>query len=238
MHVTEFTDEDGIDGPFEKAMARAMKEDQMSKKIPNTSKNPQPQWLGGGNPRAIEAQEAQGQRDLVASEQLPVDGTQGHEKLWASMGVKLLPLEPPGDFNAAPDLFRGAILPDGWKKEGTDHSMWSKLVDANGNERAAIFYKAAFYDRKAHIRASKRYHYTPDYDAPDTVTRWVVLDKLSEDPIHSVQFDVPDRETLCSEHYEKIRVIEKMHGLGGGCKAWLEEQFPDYQNPAAYWEDV
>jgi hypothetical protein len=29
--------------------------------------------------------------------------------------------------------------------------MWSQLVDAEGVPRVAIFYKAAFYDRKAHM---------------------------------------------------------------------------------------
>lgn len=40
-------------------------------------------------------------------------------------------------------------LPDGWKKVGTNHDMHSDLVDETGKVRASIFYKAAFYDRRA-----------------------------------------------------------------------------------------
>jgi hypothetical protein len=46
-------------------------------------------------------------------------------------------------------------LPPGWKVVPTDHSMWSDLVDAKGEKRASIFYKAAFYDRDAFIRIEK-----------------------------------------------------------------------------------
>jgi hypothetical protein len=47
------------------------------------------------------------------------------------------------------DLFYDAKLPEGWKLEPTDHSMWSRIVDNQGQERVKIFYKAAFYDRSA-----------------------------------------------------------------------------------------
>ncbi|MHC4311264.1 MAG: hypothetical protein ACYSW3_02190 [Planctomycetota bacterium] len=49
------------------------------------------------------------------------------------------------------DLFVDVTLPEGWKKEPTDHDMWSRLLDADGNEVAMIFYKAAFYDRDAFL---------------------------------------------------------------------------------------
>jgi hypothetical protein len=43
-------------------------------------------------------------------------------------------------------------LPDGWQKRATDHDMWSELVDADGVVVASMFYKAAFYDRRAFLR--------------------------------------------------------------------------------------
>jgi hypothetical protein len=45
-----------------------------------------------------------------------------------------------------------AKLPAGWKKVATEHSMWSDLLDDQGRKRAAIFFKAAFYDYSAFIR--------------------------------------------------------------------------------------
>jgi hypothetical protein len=49
-------------------------------------------------------------------------------------------------------LFRRVRLPEGWGFRYTDHSMWTDLVDDNGKKRAGIFYKAAFYDRRASIQ--------------------------------------------------------------------------------------
>lgn len=90
----------------------------------------------------IEEQEARGQMELVSSEVLPSTGSWGElEKLGVKRGAHV-----EGD-----DMFVYAELPAGWKKRRTDHSMWSELIDENGVVKANIFYKAAFYDRSAHI---------------------------------------------------------------------------------------
>ncbi len=120
----------------------------MGKKITNTSKDElHPEWVMGGNPRAIEAQEKRGQEELINSEQLPCECKKEDKEKLESLGVKFgKPLEND-------PLFCNALLPKGWKKEGSDHDMWSYLVDDKGKRCASIFYKAAFYDRKAHIYA-------------------------------------------------------------------------------------
>jgi hypothetical protein len=91
----------------------------------------------------IEAQEAQGQRELLASTTLPsdIDDQNAFEALGFTFGP---PVE--GD-----PLFREATLPEGWKREGSEHAMWSYIVDARGIRRVNVFYKAAFYDRRAHM---------------------------------------------------------------------------------------
>ena len=114
----------------------------MSRKVTNTSQTEvNPQWVMGGNPNAIEAQEARGQEELVNSDQLPVD-VRGDK---ASLPIEL------GPPSSNDPLFCRATLPDGWSKRPTDHAMWSELVDDKGVVRAMIFYKAAFYDRSAHM---------------------------------------------------------------------------------------
>jgi hypothetical protein len=50
-------------------------------------------------------------------------------------------------------MFRQATLPPGWKKTGSDHDMWSYVEDERGLRRVAVFYKAAFYDRRADMHA-------------------------------------------------------------------------------------
>lgn len=110
-------------------------------------------FLAATTPGGIEAQEAAGQAALVASDTLPTDlGWGDHIRdraILEAAGVQFL-----GVCENDP-LFQRVILPAGWKKVPTDHSMWSKLVDETGRERAAIFYKAAFYDRKAHMTVSQ-----------------------------------------------------------------------------------
>jgi hypothetical protein len=97
-------------------------------------------------PGGIEAQEKQGQTDLIkAGMRLPKqfgnykpadDGYRAH-------GIEIL-----GEYD---DIFYVVKLPPGWKLVATKSSYYTILVDGSGNERAEIFYKAAFYDRHAHI---------------------------------------------------------------------------------------
>ena len=118
-----------------------------SKRVTNTTRDENhPEWVRGGNPRAIEAQEKRGQAELVNSEALPFKGSQTDCPKLIEAGVKF------GPKLADDPLFCEAVLPKGWKKRATDHDMWSELVDDKGVVRASIFYKAAFYDRKAFIR--------------------------------------------------------------------------------------
>lgn len=95
-------------------------------------------------PGGIEMQEARGQKALCESTLLPKEIMVGTRKEFEDLGIKF------GE--EVDDLFVDATLPEGWKKEGTDHSMWSHIVDEKGKEIAAIFYKAAFYDRRAHMQ--------------------------------------------------------------------------------------
>lgn len=98
--------------------------------------------ITGDSGRAIENQEKRGQTVFVGSQTLP---------------IKYLPraeLDALGFVFGEPvdDLFISCQFPVGWSKRSTDHSMWSELVDPEGNVRGSIFYKAAFYDRDAFMR--------------------------------------------------------------------------------------
>lgn len=94
----------------------------------------------------VEAQEARGQAQVVASQQLPTEGD--WDALEALGFVKGEPVE--GD-----DLFVNATIPEGWYKEATSHSMYSAIKDERGVERASVGYKAAFYDRWARITVKR-----------------------------------------------------------------------------------
>src|SRR5579885_2167596 len=109
-------------------------------------------------PGGIEAQEVAGQTAFVESQTLPREGTIAGRG-YGSEEVYRPKLEAIGFvFGREVDsLFVECQLPPGWKKVADQHSMWSHLEDAQGRERAAIFYKAAFYDRSAHLDLATRY---------------------------------------------------------------------------------
>jgi len=110
-----------------------------------TERDPMIHLLGAmsdGPSRYIEDLEADGQRQLVASDKLPTDLRDRSE--FEALGFTF------GDPIEGDPMFAPATLPPGWKREGYDHAMWSYIVDERGIQRVGIFYKAAYYDRSAH----------------------------------------------------------------------------------------
>lgn len=123
-----------------------------NKKVTDTEKSPNPEWLLGSNPNAIVAQEAQGQKELVDSMQLPLKCNGKNAMVeYGKMGITV------AGFGKSDELFGSFILPTGWRKEATDHDMWSNLVDNKDRVRAEIFYKASFYDRDASVNFKRRF---------------------------------------------------------------------------------
>jgi hypothetical protein len=175
-------------------------------------------WIMGGNPGAIEAQEAAGQQDLVNSEVLPTE-VQGRREDFEKMGIVF------GEPVKGDPIFTHCTLPTGWEKRPTDHSMWSDLVDDKGRKRAGIFYKAAFYDRSAHM-------------SPPFARICVDADYKQEDFTFA---EVKDGATVLFRT-EDIRPAdgEKMwDARGRACRAaaaWADEHFPDWRSAFAYWD--
>ena len=102
--------------------------------------------LGGS---AVERMEKRGQEEFVRSDVFPLDlSSHGIDEFEALGFVFHGPV--PGD-----DLFQFVTLPEGWERKGSDHDMWSYIIDERGRERVAIFYKAAFYDRRAHASITR-----------------------------------------------------------------------------------
>jgi len=111
--------------------------------------------MGEGQSEYITGMKEAGQRQVVASSVMPADAPWADRPSY-SMRAPLdgVSLESLGFAKGEPvkgdPLFVQATLPEGWKKEGSDHAMWSHVVDERGVQRVGIFYKAAFYDRSAH----------------------------------------------------------------------------------------
>ncbi len=113
--------------------------------------------MGGGDLNAAaERQERQAQRELVNSTVIPAEVSYGSVDDLTALGFKL------GEQVAGDPLFRHAELPEGWKREGSDHAMWSFICDAHGRRRCAMFFKGAHYDRRASISVGSVYGYVDD----------------------------------------------------------------------------
>jgi len=227
----------------------------MSNKVENTENNPKQEWTIGGNPQAIEAQEARGQEELIESLQLPkkCNSPRGlnASEVYHKMGIKTL-TGSKGD-----DLFIGTKLPKGWKKESTDHAMWNNLIDDEGRNRASIFYKASFYDREAFINFNCRVNYRVDrvgfhngnYETDEEynyISKSTPFCGMVKDFDGTVLFKTDEIECEESfnykdgkkhgytEEYKEI-LSEVEDRLDAECKAYLEENYPDYKDVNAYW---
>jgi len=178
----------------------------------NTSKQDPFIQLMTALPGGIERQEAAGQSELVHSESLPSDCND--KAALEAAGVKFgapYPDDP---------LFCPVTLPEGWKKVGADHAMYSYLLDTKGRRRAEIFYKAAFYDRRADMRVRGRYSYSAYEEGSDGDHARCVA---------------KDGNTVIQEFGEAASYDER-RALAEKAETWLTEHFPDWKSASAYWD--
>lgn len=171
----------------------------------------------------IEASEAEGQKSLVSSDTLPTDGLDA--VVAACPQIKKL-----GAVQDDP-LFTYVELPSGWTKKATEHAMWSHLLDDRGRQRASIFYKAAFYDRRAHIHPNRRFAIEHDYKAMnDGIIRTNVQDcgQITRTFVHTCRV----HEAMSHDEVARYKRENNAAAL-----AWLEAQYPDWENDGAYWDE-
>jgi hypothetical protein len=162
----------------------------------------------------VEAQERQGQAQLVSGESLPTE-CPDRAVLEAAGVVFGQPYPDDG-------LFCPVTLPAGWTKRRTDHAMHSELVDDKGRVRAGIFYKAASYDRRADMRVQQRYSVSAYEDGSDAAHYACVI-KDGGTVIHTVG------ETVKNDYNAREEIQQQ-------ADAWLDEHFPKWKSAAAYWD--
>lgn len=165
------------------------------------------------SPGGIEESEKRGQRELVAAQALPIDGSKEVRTQLEALGFVF--------GKEIDDLFVECTFPQGWTKQMTDHAMWSNLLDPQGRKRGAIFYKAAFYDRKAHMYMERRYRVDPYVEAGESYDV-NVMDAATGKTIHHVG-SYKQRDYQASDNLRK------------DARTWLNEHFPQYEDTFAYW---
>lgn len=186
-------------------------------------------------PGGIEAQEREEQKRMVKASRLPKAfkaydwpaDTSFRDK-WDVLAEKL-GIVKRADYD---DLFVTVDLPTGWEIRASDHAMWSYLHDGKGRQRASIFYKGAFYDRRADWSLDRRYYTRMVYDTPnndyapnvDNIT-YGVWDADGNKALFKGEF-----YSRSDKDWAKQDAIEKE------ALEWLKAHFPDYANPFAYWD--
>lgn len=167
-----------------------------------------------------ERQELRGQQSLTNSTCLPIKGSE--ITAFTAMGVKFI---KPDDDTARDDLFRTAILPDGWTKRPTDHSMWSELVDDRGRVRGMIFYKASTHDRQAKMHIVAFFNITTYDSEPPNIRGTVTAGGTIVHQTPPLGADCPPEAE--SPLYEEVR---------NAAEAWVKEHYPEYEDVMAYWD--
>lgn len=177
----------------------------------------------------IEDMEKRGQQQVAAAggTKLPTEGSDN--PAWAKMGVVF------GEPVEGDPLFRDATVPQGWRVKATGHSMWSDLVDDKDRKRGSIFYKAAFYDRGAHIHVLRRFSVHEQYSPPpgyETIAAYVHDTNLGDcEPYNeaAVVFRVeagPDDRPAFGESTSRK-----------ACADWLDEHYPNWADASSYWDE-
>lgn len=183
-------------------------------------------------PGGIEAQEKRGQLDFVASTTLPLEVNHGERAQFEAMGIVF---GEPVD-----DLFCEAQLPEGWSKQPTAHSMWSNLLDDKGRRRGGIFYKAAFYDRRAFLNIVPRFATAVEpvsgYDDPNYRTsEWHCVVYDCDAIVWESEQRIPPQPGDVERHIlmEWFDSKDSLYDLG---RSWLDENYPDWKDATAHWD--
>lgn len=168
-------------------------------------------------PQGIERSERDGQQALVASTNMPKEMSPDRA-LFEAVGFK---------FGAdVDDIFVSASLPDGWKRAATDHAMHSDIIDEQGRTRVGVFYKAAFYDRRASAHLRRRYEVSYIFGS----------DKSSGLKDGERAYGVTDagKEIFRTEAFgDQDWDADKKQSAAA--RDWLDLNFPNANNPTLYW---
>lgn len=209
-------------------------------------------FVAASVPGGIEAQEAAGQQNIINHVQLPIAvgkmkfnldnlDIEKSKAIWNKLGIKII--------DEQDDLFFNVELPAGWKMQSCGGSYWTNLIDAKNRERVSIFYKAAFYDRSAHadiaprFRVSIKKEFEIDWKKARNMSQ-EELDELCKKAKESLIFGVVldcnkiifemdhEEEKEAGAYFDQTNKFNKI------CKEYLIKNYPDWENPFAYWDLV
>ena len=196
-------------------------------------------FIAAATPGGIERQEREKQAQLVRREQLPLklgSPREFFDKLGFKFGTQL------------DKKLQEGQLPEGWKKiADPGHSMYSYVLDPKGCRRWTIFFKGAFYDYEAFgWSLQRRFVVSVEKDYKAEIGPRAVWGEIHD---NAVPFDAKAKEgryvtpkivyrsqedRFTPKSWEDGERLEAMVRLE--MEMWIEANYPDYENPLAYWE--
>jgi len=190
--------------------------------------------------------------DHLHPEQAPRDDV---ARAWQQMGIRFAPI---ADEEVSDDLFCQATIPAGWQivPSPTNPHYWSDLIDDRGCIRASMLYKAAFYDRRAHINVQARFDVK--YETLATC-RWPnnvepPYEGIKDSIVVACAFDhLHKREAFVTANFQHSALVaeNRLKRTAGDLvgrnmslgyfvtkivEDWLNEHYPKWHDVDAYWE--
>ncbi len=165
-------------------------------------------------PGGIERHEVIGQQLLIDTAMLPKQISGATPEQLAKLGFRF-----GSDID---ELFIQCELPRGWTKQSTEHRMNSLLLDDKGWPRADIFYKAAFYDRRADMAMKGRFSVQLFGAGKDDNHRHASIMDCD-----TIAFDLGEWHFNDNALYNKLKLT---------AEAWLDKHYSRWEDPLAYWD--
>lgn len=185
----------------------------------------------------IETEERRAQREFASSEKLPVRVDRGTREQLESMGIVFGEEDQEG-------IFVVATLPEGWKRQATDNSFWTNVVDEHGSPRLSVFVKSSFLSTQAFVRPCGRFYATimpvDGFGKRPRCMEWMgaVIDTWGgKDTIvfRTTETTIePEPDMIGSTAFHQHS--DTKDSLEREAQEWLAERFPDHANRTAYWD--
>lgn len=149
------------------------------------------------------------------------------DTIFSRLGIEFGPF-------AKGDVMRKARLPKGWRLEAIN-KISSVIIDDNDAKRAEIIVDGT---RKTTLKVLPRFLAGLDTSIIDANIRarfcvWDQRKPTDESVVFEVSYPVPNKVRNIKAYERTIR----HHAESQECRKWLDEHYPDWENPLAYWDE-
>lgn len=180
--------------------------------------------MTSGEENVLENIEKEGQKELIRRTMLPKK-MHPEKEVWEELGFSFEEI-------ADDDLMYQGTLPDGWNIQGTEHHMWTELLDKDQNVRGTIFYKASAYDRKAFMNLKQKYDIKQETNSNPNSVKYTFYFGNDEERLYSShEIEVYD------DDYEKRPELFDMiiDTAKEDVKNFADKNYPGWDSVKNYW---